>query len=370
MDTSASGILFDESGRCNYCRNFEQRLATYQPTEPRQLERRLEQLVSRIKSDGRGKPYDCVVGLSGGVDSAYTLYCVKKCGLRPLAVHMDNGWDSELAANNIENLVRKLDVDLLTYVINWQEYRRLMQAFFDADVLDVELLYDNAMLAVNYRTAVNHDCKWILGGTNTTTEGMEMPANWNWFKFDKKNILSLARRSGVQIDTLPTIGTTEYVLFQYVRRVRWVRFLDHVDYFKPRATEILVKEIGFRPYAYKHYESIFTRFYQGYILPRKFGIDKRKLHLSTLLMSGQVSREAAIETMERIPYASESALQEDIDYFVKKMSWTPQQLDDYMARPEISHARYGSEKPLWDRLAKVARRLRFAERHVTIASES
>jgi N-acetyl sugar amidotransferase len=369
MDTTASGILFDESGRCNYCRNFERRLATYQPTDKEGKQRRLEKLVERIKRDGRGKSYDCIVGLSGGADSAFTLYSVKKAGLRPLAVHMDNGWDSELAANNIENLVRKLDVDLRTHVINWQEYRRLMQAFFTADVLDVELLYDNAMLAVNYQMAVKYKCKWILGGTNTTTEGMEMPANWNWFKFDKRNILALARRSKVAIDSFPTIGTTEYVMCQYIRRVRWVPFLDYLDYDKPRCTQILVDELGYRVYAYKHYESIFTRFYQGYILPRKFGIDKRKLHLSTLLMSGQLSREDALKTMEQIPYPSESALQEDVDYFVKKMGWTPQQLADYIARPEIPHAHYGTEKPLWDRLANVARRIKLVEKRETIAPE-
>jgi N-acetyl sugar amidotransferase len=370
MDTTASGILFDELGQCNYCRNFEKKLSTFQPTDPEHRKRRLDELVARIKEDGRGKPYDCIVGLSGGADSAYTLYQVKKSGLRPLAVHMDNGWDSELAANNIENLVRKLDVDLRTHVINWQEYRRLMQAFFAADVLDIELLYDNAMLAVNYQTAVKYRCKWILGGTNTTTEGMEMPSNWNWFKFDKKNILSLARRSGVELDTFPTIGTAEYVFWKVVRRVRWIPLLDYVDYFKPRCTEELVREVGYRAYAYKHYESIFTRFYQGYILPTKFGIDKRKLHLSTLVMSGQLSREDALRSMERIPYPSDAALQEDIDYFLKKMGWTAQQLADYVARPQISHARYGTEKPLWNRLAKIARGLHLVDRHLTIASDS
>ena len=367
MDTTAPGILFDDLGRCNYCRNFEKRLAQYQPAKAEDLKRRLDTLVARVKADGRGKQYDCVVGLSGGADSAFALYQTKKCGLRPLAVHMDNGWDSELAANNIENLVNKLDVDLHTHVINWQEYKRLMQAFFDADVLDIELLYDNAMLAVNYKTAVKYKCKWILGGTNTTTEGMQMPTTWNWFKFDKKNILALARGAGIEVDTFPIIGTIEYVSCQYARRIRWVPFLDYIDYFKPRCTEILVNELGYRTYPYKHYESIFTRFYQGYILPRKFGIDKRKLHLSTLLMSGQMTREDALATMETIPYPSEAALKDDIDYFVKKMGWSHKQLAEYMARPEIPHARYGTEKPLWDRLDKVAQRLSLVKRRAWIA---
>ncbi len=367
MDTTAAGILFDERGRCNYCANFEQRLKSFQPTDAAERDEKLGMLVRRIQEDSRGKRYDCIVGLSGGADSAYTLYRVKKLGLKPLAVHMDNGWDSELAVNNIENLVRKLDVDLRTHVINWNEYRDLMQAFFEADVLDIELLYDNAMLAVNYRMAAEHGVRWILGGTNTTTEGMEMPANWNWFKFDKKNIFALAKRKGVEIDTFPAIGTFGYVIDKLVRRIRWVPFLDYIDYNKPRCTQEIVDALGYRTYGYKHYESIFTRFYQGHILPVKFGIDKRRLHLSTLIMSGQLSREEALRSMEKIPYASDAALQDDIDYFVKKMGWTKDEFDQYMKRPEIPHARYGTEKPRWNRFARIARTLRLVDRHVTIA---
>jgi len=367
MDTTAAGILFDAEGRCNYCRNFEKTLASYQPADAETLKKREESLVERIKAGGRGKQYDCIVGLSGGADSAYTLYHAKKRGLRPLAVHMDNGWDSELAANNIENLVRKLGVDLHTHVINWLEYRALMQAFFDADVLDIEVLYDNAMLAVNHQLAAKHGTKWILGGTNTTTEGMEMPSNWNWFKLDKKNIKALAKRAGVGLDTFPAIGTAEYVFYRFVRRINWIPFLDYIDYNKPRCTKILVDEVGYRTYPYKHYESIFTRFYQGYILPKKFNIDKRKLHLSTLVMSNQMTRDEALRIMKEIPYPSEALQQEDVDYFLKKMGWTAKQLEEYLARPEIPHAKYGTEKPLWDKLAQTARRMKLLRHRTTIA---
>ena len=367
MDTTAAGIVFDAQGQCNYCRNFVELLATYQPATPAALQQRADDLVRRVKADGRGKPYDCIIGVSGGADSAYTLYQAKQWGLRPLAVHMDNGWDSELAASNIENLVRKLGVDLHTHVINWQEYRGLMRALLDADVLDVELLYDNAMLAVNYNTATKYNLKWILGGTNTTTEGMEMPSNWNWFKLDKTNIRALARRGNVKIETFPLIGTLDYVATK-ARRIRWIPVLDYIEYFKPQCIELLVKELGYRTYPYKHYESIFTRFYQGYILPTKFGIDKRKLHLSTLVISGQLTREAALKMMERIPYPSDADLQGDIDYFLKKMGWSRQELDAYIARPQVPHARYGTEKPLWDRFARAARRLGLVEDRPTIAS--
>ncbi len=358
MDRTAPGIVFDAEGVCNFCKNFEKRLRTTIPTSPDELKSRLDHFVARVKSDGRGKPYDCIVGVSGGADSAYALYVAKQNGLRPLAVHMDNGWDSELAANNIENLVRKLGVDLHTHVINWTEYKSLMQAFFDADVIDVELLYDNAMLAVNYQMAARSGVKWILGGTNTSTEGMEMPPAWTWFKYDKKNIFSLARRANVRIETFPALGTLDYAFAKAVRRIQWISFLDYVDYHKSRCIDILTSEVGFRTYPYKHYESILTRFYQGYILPKKFGIDKRKVHLSSLVVSGQISRETALSMMAQSPYPSETELQSDIEYFLKKMTWSRAQLDEYIARPEIPHARYGTERPLWNRIAKLGKSLK------------
>ena len=364
MDTTAAGISFDGAGRCNYCTAFEARLAAYQPPTAPELKARFDALIDRVKREGKGKRYDCVVGVSGGADSAYALYLAKSSGLRPLAVHMDNGWDSELAANNIENLVRKLGVDLYTHVINWDEYRRLMQAFFDANVIDVELLYDNAMLAVNYQMAEKYGVKWILAGTNTTTEGMPVPENWNWYKFDKRNIVAIARRSGVRIETFPAAGTLDLWWKRVVKRIRWLTFLDYIDYFKPNCLEFLVRELDYRPYPYKHYESIFTRFYQGYILPQKFGIDKRKLHLSTLIVSGQMSRGEALELMKCPPYPSVEALQDDIEYFVKKMGWTRKQLSAYLAQPGVPHDAYGSEKLLAARINKFSGAVKSAKARI------
>lgn len=365
MDRTATNIAFDQNSICNYCRHYEQVLAAHQREDRKQ---RLNELTLRVKSAGHGKPYDCIVGMSGGIDSAYALYLAKKQGLRPLAVHMDNGWDSELAASNIENLVRKLGVDLHTYVINWQEYKRLMQAFFDADVIDVELLYDNAMLAVNYQLAAKHGLRWILAGSNTATEGMQMPSSWSWFKYDKKNIQALAKTAGVRLRTFPALGTKEFVYYGYVRRTQWVPFLDYIDYIKADCAKVLVNELGYRTYPYKHGESVFTRFYQGYILPEKFGIDKRKIHFSTLIMSGQLDRAAALEKLQEPPYAVASELQADIDYFLKKMGWSRSQLDAYIARPEQPHAKYGTEKPLWDRLVKAARTVGIVARRPRLSS--
>ena len=349
MDETAEGIVFTETG-CNYCDEFMKILNN----PPKKLELNLEELLNEVKKEGESKPYDCIVGISGGVDSSYTLVKVKELGLRPLAVHMDNGWDSELAANNIKNLVEKLGVDLYTHVIDWEEYKGLMQAFFDADVIDVELLYDNAMLAVCYQQANKYGLKYILAGTNTSTEGMKMPKNWNWFKWDKKNIKKLAKFGDVKIKTFPAIGTLDRVYYEFIKGIKWISFLDYLpEYNKFEVLEVLKSNFGYKPYPYKHYESVFTRFYQGFILPIKFGVDKRKHHLSTLILTGQLSKEKALELLKEIPYPSEKDLIEDIEYFLKKMSWKKEKLIDYLNRPERSHLEFGSEIRLWNRLASL-----------------
>lgn len=359
MDTSASDISFDERGVCNYCTEFLARSSHVLNKDPIQSKRDLDGLVKKIKTAGKGKPYDCIIGVSGGVDSSWVLVQAVKLGLRPLAVHMDNGWNSELAQNNIANLVRGLGVDLYTHVIDWNEYRKLMQAFFDADVLDVELLYDNAMLAVNYQLAAKYKTKFILSGSNQATEGMKMPTGWNWLKFDKRHIKALGKRGGVaQLETFPTIGTIDFVWFEFVRGIHWLPFLDYGDYNKQLAMDTLQRENGYKPYPYKHYESIFTRFYQGYILPNKFGIDKRKLHLSTLIASGQMNRDAAIKDLSGIPYPSVEALEEDKRYFLKKMGWSQEQFIRYIENPPIHHSEYPSEKPVWDFLIYIYKTFR------------
>ena len=194
-------------------------------------------------------------------------------------------------------------MDLYTHVIDWREYRKLMQAFFDADVVDVELLYDNAMTAVNMRQAARFGVTYILTGVNQATEGMRMPPGWNWFKRDRRNIRAIWRRfgDGGRLKTFPAIGTAQYLYYTHLRRIQWVSFLDYFDYDKPRALRELSDRFGYKPYPYKHYESVFTRFYQGYILPRKFGIDKRRLHLGTLVVSGQMKREDALADLSACP---------------------------------------------------------------------
>jgi len=349
MDTTAIDITFDDQGQCNYCRDFINSYSPFLQKSTEQKRREAKSFIEIVKLSGTGKKYDCIIGLSGGVDSSWALVQAVKNGLRPLAVHMDNGWNSELAQNNIANLVRALNVDLYTHVIDWEEYKGLMQAFFDADVIDVELLYDNAMLGVNYRLAAKHGIKYILAGTNQATEGMQLPKKWNWFKFDKKNIKLISKKfNGPSLDTFPAFSTIDFVWFEYVKKIKWISFLDFFDYNKNEVLNILEKEYGYVRYPFKHYESIFTRFYQGYILPNKFKVDKRKLHLGTLVAGGQMTREEAVDLLKKPPFLSEQLVNEDIQYFLKKMGWTREMLDAYIKRPQVSHEIYGTEKGLWN----------------------
>ncbi|MCV2368257.1 N-acetyl sugar amidotransferase [Paucibacter oligotrophus] len=350
MDTSVSDIRFDSCGLCNYCTEFSLSVGKLLARPPEAQQFALDAFIANVKSQGRGKPYDCIVGVSGGLDSSWTLVQAKRLGLRPLAVHMDNGWNSELAQSNIENLVKKLDVDLYTHVIDWSEYRGLMQTFFDADVIDVELLYDNAMLAVNYEQAVSRKVKYILAGTNQATEGLRIPSDWNWFKFDARNIRGISKRfDGPKLTTFPAIGAFRNFWYQTVQRYRWVSFLDYLDYTKASALVDLQLNFNYKPYPYKHYESVFTRFYQGYILPQKFGVDKRRVHLSALVVSGQMGRNEALAMIEQIPYPTLLELEADKAYFLKKMGWTSTNLQEYLARPTQPHSLYPSEREAWNR---------------------
>lgn len=354
MDSTAQNFELSETGSCNFCdeffQNYGSRLAQKDATSDLKLTKFLEQ----VKRRGQNQEYDCVIGLSGGADSCFALVKAVELGLRPLVVHMDNGWNSELAQNNIQNLVEKLNVDMVTHVIDWDEYRSMMEAFFVANVIDIELLYDNFMFSANYRTANKFGLKYIITGSNFQTEGIRMPDGWNWYKFDSLNIKSICKHSGVKnISSIQPVSTMDVAYFSIIKNIKWVPFLDYFDYEKENAISMLERDFSFKRYPYKHYESIFTRFYQGYLLPKKFGVDKRKLHLSNLVLTKQISRDTALKNIQESPYPSAEELENDKNYFLKKMGWTPKQLEDYLTDVVAQHDDFPNEKK-W---AHMARRL-------------
>jgi N-acetyl sugar amidotransferase len=336
MDDTAKGFYVNTYGYCNFCSDFF----------AKEHEAFLDsKLISKLKA--KKQKYNCIVGLSGGVDSSWALVKAKELGLRPLAVHMDNGWNSELAQNNIQNLVDKLDVDLYTYVIDWEEYLALQKAFFKANVIDIELLYDNAMLATNYQASKKFNTWTILTGENFSTEGILMPENWNWFKHDLPNIKSIAKTFGVKMNSFPGTNIPQLIMSRIFKRPRYIRFLDYFDYNKEAALDELVSKYDYKPYPYKHYESIFTRFYQGYILPNKFNVDKRKIHLSNLVITNQMTRDEAMQKLAEEPYDSKE-LEKDKAYFLKKFNWTEGDLEDYIAQKEVPHDFYKSNIKYWN----------------------
>lgn len=354
MDSTIESFIGLDKDGCNYCYDFKDNLLKQSNSDGSTIYQ-LDTLVNAIKKVKR-KRYDCIIGVSGGIDSCYALLKAKEAGLNPLAVHFDNGWNSNLSQTNIENLVNKLEVDLHTHVVDWTEYRSLLRSMMSAHVIDLELLMDNGMISILYAMARKHRVKYILTGSNTSTEGMSMPTEWNWFKYDKKNIFDINRKfDNIKINTFPSFGMMDYYFNIKILRKKWVFFLDYFNYDKKSAEAELISKTNFVPYEYKHYESILTRFYQGYILPNKFGVDKRKLHLSTLIISKQLTRSEAIENLKTSPYSSIDTLNDDRKYFLKKMQMTENEFDEYINRPPIPHDFYKTEKRIVEVVRSVKR---------------
>lgn len=353
MDTSDRNIDFNDNGLCNHCRSYEQ-VARKKLYTGKDAEKKLAEIVDRIKRDGVGKEYDSIVGLSGGVDSSFLAYQARRLGLRPLVVHFDNGWNSEISVKNIDNIVRKLGFDLYTYVIDWEEFKDLQRSFFKASVLDIELLTDNAIFTSLYRIALEKKIRYSLEGHNVATEAI-MPTGWNYWKFDLKNIKGIQKRFGTKdIRSFPVMGPWKRLYYQYSKIITPVYLLNYLPYKKKEAIATLEREIGWKYYGGKHYESVFTKFYQSYVLPVKFGIDKRRAHLSNLICSGQMTREEALNLMKEELYPAEE-LRADKEYVLKKLEFTEEEFDAILKLPPKSHLDYPSSWPLYENVVKLVK---------------
>lgn len=346
MDTSDPGIEFDAKGVCNRCRDFEIMLASALPPGDSRDEQ-LRRLVEAIKKEGRGKDYDCLIGVSGGVDSTYVAYLVKEVlGLRPLAVHLDNGWDSELAVANIEKCLKTLDIDLFTLVLDWDEFRELQLAFLKASTPDSEVPSDHAISAIIKLKAAELGVRYMLMGNNVATEGIRV-TTWSNGQMDWRYIRSVNAMFGRgPLKSFPHVSIWKDAWLRLVKRQQFINVLNYVDYRKEEAIGILTEKLGYVRYAGKHHESVYTRFYQSYILPKKFGYDKRRIHLSPLIMSGQITREQALEEMKK-PIESPERLREDKVFVCKKFGLTEKQFDEIMALPKRTFWEFPSNEKLW-----------------------
>lgn len=334
-------ITFNNSGVCNYCLHYEKTIPKNEWNSSEEKENKLIEILNQIKKIGKGKTYDCILGVSGGVDSTYVAYLAKKFALKPLIVHYDNGWNSELAVKNIENIVKKLRFDLYTYVNDWEEFKALQLAFLKASVIDIELLTDQAISATLYKMARKHKIKYIILGVNHSTEAI-LPPHWYHWKGDTLNIKSIYKKFGkLKIKTYPYLNFFDKLFFDKFLKIKCILLLDYVEYHKEKAKQIIVRELNWRDYGGKHHESMFTKFYQSYILPKKFGIDKRKAHLSTLICSGQISREEALEEIRKPIYPSEQ-LKQDKEYVIKKLGITPEEFEFIMNQSPKKHTDYPS----------------------------
>lgn len=364
LDTNDDpSISFDERGVCNHCHYYDEEKKLL-VLEGAAGEKKLQDTIDVIRNYGTSRKYDCLIGLSGGVDSSYVAYLAKQLGLRPLCVHFDNGWNSELAVQNIHNIVNKLGFDLYTYVINWEEFRDLQLAYLKASVIDIEVLTDHAIYGTMFRIAKENDIKYVLGGHNVATEGI-LPYHWTFNKKDYINIKAIHKKYGsVELETFPFLNRK---MKRFISRsgVEFVNYLNWIPYVKDDVKALLQKELDWRDYGGKHYESIWTRFYQGYILPVKFKVDKRKAHYSTLICSGQMSKAEALEKMNEPAY-DESLLKIDLDFVLKKLGLNKDEFEQIMNLPVRAHHEFDTEgsffnyypalkfmKPLWKSFKKV-----------------
>jgi len=338
MDTSDPDISFDENGICSHCRRTDERKKVYfQPEHI--LRNQLETIVRDIKAKGRGKKYDCVIGVSGGVDSTFVAYKVKEFGLRPLAVHLDNGWDAEIAVANIEKAMKQLKIDLFTYVLDWEEFKSLQIAFLKASTPDLEIPTDHAIYALLRRVASDEDIEYIVDGVNFVTEAV-MPKAWSQGYYDWQYISQINEAFGKsKLRKFPHYSFWNLFYFKRIKRQKTVSLLNYIDYNKNQAKATLTREIGWCDYGLKHYESVYTRFIQAYVLPVKFGFDKRRAHLSTLINCGQISREEALRELEKELYPVD-LLKEHKDYVIKKLGLTKDEFARIMASPTRTYQDY------------------------------
>lgn len=329
MDTTTKHISFDENGICGYCHDYAA-FEARNPLETIYSQERLSAQLAEIKEEGKDKKYDCILGISGGVDSSYLCHFLKKMEMRPLLVHFDNHWNTQIAENNIAALVKGTGFDYYRYAVDWDEFREHQRAYFKSSVLDVEVLTDHAAFAVLFEQAKKHDIRHVMVGQNYTTE-FAMPRDWNYSKSDLANIHAiLAKYSAAPLRLMPTYDIAETKKYFVT-----VEPLQHVNFIKDKAIDTLKKLYGWQPYPYKHYESLITWFYQAYYLPQKYGIDKRKVHLSNLIWSRQISREKALEEIEKplVPKESKYLIAE----VVRKLGFSPAEWKAVMTARPVPH---------------------------------
>ncbi len=348
------GLILDQSGICNHCRNFDKAYSKLLSKEA--AEKEFEKIIRKMKVDGKQKKYDCMLGVSGGVDSTYLAYLAKQVGLNVLMVHCDNGWNSELAVQNIQNICDFTGFDLYTEVLDWEEFKDIQLSFFKANVVDVELPYDYALIISIYKAALKFNVNYVLTGHNVVTEGTYLPKSWRHDKMDIVNIKNIHHKFGtLKMKSFPHFSFFRQRLID--KKLTYISLLNFVGYNKSEVKEHITAKMGWRDYGGKHYENVFTRFYQGFILNRKFKIDKRQFHLSVLVQSGQISRSEALIEYALPAYKTEQ-LNDDKLFVIKKLGFTEQEFDNYISASPVNHNTYKTIETYWQLYFKIIKKLK------------
>ncbi len=346
MDTSDPTIRFDSHGESDYCKNFDEQIKPNWHTDERG-ERELMQVAAKIKEQGKGKDFDCIIGLSGGLDSSYTAYIAKeKMGLRPLLFHVDAGWNTDQAVGNIEKLVNGLGLELFTEVINWEEMKDLQVAFLKSQIADQDLPQDIAFFSALYKFARQHKLKYVLTGGNFSTECCREPEEWGGYPgIDKRLMVDIHRKFGKRpLKTFPVVDILVYKLYyRYILGMQIFKPLNLVPYIKADAERELQSRFGWQPFQHKHHESRFTRFYEDYWLPRKFGYEKRRAHFSSLILTGQMTREEAMVRIAK-PELDEHFLAQEFRYVAHKLDLTEQELQEIFEGENKTYRDYKNKK--------------------------
>jgi N-acetyl sugar amidotransferase len=358
MDTTDSKIVFDDKGTCDHCNTY---LNDILPKwNPEGLDdSQLEQLAERIKKEGKGQDFDCIIGMSGGIDSSYLLYLAKeKLGLRPLVFHVDAGWNSQEAVTNIERLVDGLDLDLYTEVIDWEEMKDLQLSFFKSGVSHIDTPQDHAFFATMYKFADKHGVKNILTGGNYSTECIRNPLEWMYYQSDSRQLKDIHNQFGNKpLKRFPVTNILWHKFYlPYFKGIKVTRPLDFMKYDKEEATKLLEDKFGYQRYPQKHFESRFTRFYEGYWLPQKFGYDTRKVQFSSLILTGQMTREEALKELEK-PAMTDEQVKQEFEFVANKLGITTEELQSYFDAPNKTYKDYKSQQAIYDIGAKVLRYL-------------
>ena len=354
MDTTDSQITFDENGVCDHCNTyFSEILPNWHPNEKGHAT--LNGIITKIKKSGAKQDFDCIMGMSGGIDSSYLLYTmVKEYGLRPLVFHVDAGWNSQIAVNNIERLIDGLGLDLYTEVINWEEIKDLQLAFFKSGVPHIDVPQDHAFFATMYKFASENNIKYILTGGNYSTECVRNPLEWMYYQSDLAQLRDIHNKFGtIPLDSYPVTSIIWHKFYlPYIKGIKLIRPLDYVPYRKEDAMNILVEKFDYQKYPQKHFESRFTRFYESYWLPKRFGYDTRKVQFSSLILTKQMTRKEALEKLKKPAYNSETINQE-FQYVANKLSISTDELESYMDLPKKTYKDYNSQDFIYHLGAKI-----------------